>query len=264
MQDRATITYASASHQGLVRPDNQDCFGKFPEESLDISSPKGQLFIVADGMGGHQAGRVASELAVKTIQETYFSNQSDDISKNLHQAFETANEQIYQRASVEPSMQGMGTTCTALVAKHSGAWIAHVGDSRAYQITEQKIQQLTQDHSKVAQMLRQGILTEEEAARHPERSYLYRALGVKSTVEVDLIDSIPIRSRDLFLLCTDGLSKVTEQEIKQIVTSKLPNQASQELIRLANERGGTDNVTVLIVRIEGAAEQKNLSSPISR
>ena len=145
----------------------------------------------------------------------------------------------------------MGTTCTALVMKGNRACIAHVGDSRVYRINRRKIEQLTSDHSKVAELMREGVLTEKQAKTHPQRSILSRALGVGESVEVDIIDDITLRSGDFFLLCTDGLAKVTDDEIESIVLSNSVQDACEKLINVAIDRGGDDNVTVQMIRIEG-------------
>jgi hypothetical protein len=160
MNKKLIISYGHATHQGLKRADNQDAFGKFPPDSLALSLPKGQLFIVADGMGGHANGKEASAMAVQIVQQVYFADPNENIPDSLRAAVEAANEKIHQRATSKLEFRGMGTTCTALVLKDDRAYIAHVGDSRAYRISKSKIEQLTQDHSKVAEMQRLGILTE--------------------------------------------------------------------------------------------------------
>ncbi len=245
-----TITFAQLSDIGMAREENEDFAGKFPEDSLDLSSPNGQLFVVADGMGGHNAGRTASEMAVKALASAFYSGDEADTTERLKRAFLGANEEIYSRSKKSREFQGMGTTCVALAITGSRATVAHVGDSRAYRITELKSDRLTGDHSVVAQMVRQGILTEEEAKVHPQRSHLYRALGVHPELEVDVLPGIEVRENDFFLLCTDGLyGYVTDDEIREVVTSKAPPAACEQLVRVANARGGMDNITVQIVRI---------------
>lgn len=234
----------------MAREENEDFSGKFPEDSLDPSSPKGQLFIVADGMGGHNAGRTASEMAVKALASAYYSGQGGDATECLKRAFLGANEQIYERSKESREFQGMGTTCVALAIRGDRATVAHVGDSRAYRITGTRSERLTGDHSVVAQMVRQGILTEEEAKVHPQRSHLYRAMGVRPELEVDILGEIEIRENDYFLLCTDGLyGYLTDDELWEVVTSKEPPAACEQLVSVANARGGMDNITVQIVRI---------------
>jgi protein phosphatase len=253
MSKGLVISYGHATHQGLKRADNQDAFGKFPPDSLELSLPKGLLFIVADGMGGHANGKEASAMAVQIVQQVYFADPNENISECLQAAFETANEQIHQRATSKLEFRGMGTTCTALVLHDDRAYIAHVGDSRAYRISKSKIEQLTQDHSKVAEMQRLGILTESEAKSHPEKSHLYRALGIAPTVKVDLAADLPLRPDERFLLCTDGLAKIAEHEIKQIVLANSPPEACDKLIELANDRGGSDNSTAQVIWVKNAA-----------
>jgi len=258
------ITYGNATHQGLKRADNQDALGKFPPDSLALSLPKGLLFIVADGMGGHANGKEASAMAVHAVQQVYFSDPHENISDRLARAFEAANERIYQRATSTIEFRGMGTTCTALVLQDDRAYIAHVGDSRAYRLTKSKIEQLTQDHSKVAEMQRLGILTESEAKSHPEKSHLYRALGIAPTVKADLVAEFPVRPDERFLLCTDGLAKIAAHEIKQIVLANSPPEACDKLIQLANARGGSDNSTAQVIWVQNAAATGNRALSVVR
>lgn len=254
MKNALTIVWGHATHLGLKRPDNQDAYGKFPRESLALSAPHGQLFIVADGMGGHAGGKEASAMAVNIVQQVYFGDSSNDVTQSLQRAMEEANARIYQRASSNPDLQGMGTTCTALVFKDDRIYVAHVGDSRAYRITKSQIEQLTQDHSKVAEMQRLGILTAEEARRHPQKSQLARALGIAPAVQADIIANLPrLHEGERFLLCTDGIVKVEAHEIKRLVMSNPPAAACRALIDLANARGGSDNATVQVIAIVNAA-----------
>jgi protein phosphatase len=234
----------------MVRKENQDFFGKFPEDNLDLAPAKGQLFVVADGMGGHNAGRDASELAVNILTHYYFTIPNDDIAESLRQAFQGTNEHIYHYGTHSPEHAGMGTTCVALVLQDNHACIGSIGDSRIYRITKRRIQQLTQDHSKVAELVRRGILTKEEAKTHPERSHLYRALGTKPVAEVDVIGNINLKNDEYFLMCTDGLyNHVSDKEMQQLVIANEPEPACRALVELANERGGQDNITVQIIHV---------------
>ena len=234
----------------MVRSENQDSLGKFPEGSLDLSLPKGQLFVVADGMGGHNAGRAASETAVRALGETYLGNPGNDLVAALREAFQAANTQIYDQSLADPAFAGMGTTCTALVLKDGHGLIGHIGDSRVYRITRRSITQLTNDHSKVAELVRRGIITREQSRTHPERSQLYRALGTRPQAEVDFVTSVRLSGECSFLLCSDGLyNHVTEDEMQSIVLARSPDEACETLIGLANERGGYDNITVEVVRV---------------
>jgi len=238
----------------MVRSENQDFLGKFPEGAVDVSE-KDALYIIADGMGGHNAGREASELAVNTLSEAFFSRpESDSISDRIHVAFDSANEYIYNYSINNPQHAGMGTTCTALVLNKDKAFIGHIGDSRVYKITRGKIEQLTKDHSKVAEMVRRGLLTKEEAKIHPERSHLYRALGTKAEIEIDVLEDIGLDGDIRFLMCTDGLfNHVDDEEMKKAVLTQSPDETCRQLVTLANERGGQDNITVQVIRVKGKA-----------
>jgi protein phosphatase len=253
MNNEMIIVCGQASHQGLKRQDNQDAWGKFPEDDLALSSPKGQLFIVADGMGGHAGGKEASEMAVRLVPEAYFADPDENIAACLERAFAAANAQIYQRAQDNLEFHGMGTTCTALVLKDDRGYVAHLGDSRAYRITKSKIEQLTQDHTKVAEMLRLGILTKEEALHHPEKSHLYRALGIAATMPAEVSVIGPLRAGERYLLCTDGIAKVELPKVKRLVLENSPQAACDRLIEAANKLGGSDNSTVQVIEIRGAA-----------
>jgi protein phosphatase len=245
-----TIIFNCLSDRGLKRADNQDAYGKFPKDDSALTDAKGLLFIVADGMGGHAGGKEASAMAINIVQQVYFGDPRHDIPQSLRYAMETANAQIYRRASSSLQFRGMGTTCTALAFKNDRVYVAHVGDSRAYRISTAKIEQLTQDHSKVAEMQRLGILTAEEAKRHPEKSHLYRALGIAPVVQADIIaDLPPLCEGERFLLCTDGVAKVEAHEIKRLVMSNAPAAACRAIIDLANARGGSDNATVQVIAI---------------
>jgi serine/threonine protein phosphatase PrpC len=236
----------------MVRSENQDAFGKFPEDDLDLATPKGQLFVIADGMGGHAGGREASRLAVEIIGESYFSSDGP-IMTSLKKSFFNANQVIYDYSLNNPQFRGMGTTCIALVLHKSAAFAAHIGDSRLYRISEKNIEQLTRDHSKVAEMVRRGIITAEEGRVHPERSMLYRAMGVRHDVEFDVLNSIELGTDEYFLMCTDGLtSYLDDEELKEITLSHPLQGACDKMVDLANRRGGHDNITVQLVHVKGS------------
>jgi len=249
MSGGLTIEHGQATDTGLVRNENQDFLGKFPPDHNRLNSGIGQLFIVADGLGGHNAGQVASRIAVKTIGEGYFSNPNESPPKLLKQAFQNANTAIQKEAANHPEYSGMATTCSVLALYGDTGCFAHVGDSRVYRITKYTIEQLTRDHSQVAEMARQGILTKEEAEVHPNRSVLTRALGARPQIEIDIDDTIELNKGDYFLICSDGLAKIQEKELKQITLSNPPQSACDKLIQLANDRGGHDNATVIIIKI---------------
>jgi PPM family protein phosphatase len=244
-----SINYFGASDIGLVRTENQDCFGKFPNDNSNMYQPKGVLFVVADGMGGHSGGKEASQTAVDVVSKEYYSFSSEVISSALLYAFKTANFKINRSSQDSLQFRKKGTTCSALVIENDKAHIAHVGDSKIYKISDGNIIQFTNDHTEVGEMVRKKILSEEEAKNHPSKSVLIRAMGIEADLEVDLIENILITGGDSFVLCSDGLAKVSPEEIKQIVLDNSEETACKKLIALANERGGHDNVTVQVVKI---------------
>ena len=232
---------------GRRRRQNEDAF---------VCDPP--LFAVADGMGGAQAGELASRLAAAAIEE---GARSLDGEQAVVGAVRTANARIFERALQDPAVAGMGTTATvALVDEHAGTLtLAHVGDSRAYLFREGDLEQLTTDHSLVGELVRTGRLTEAEAAVHPHRSVITRALGTEADVEVDT-RTVELRAGDLVLLCSDGLSAMLRDDlIVQLLqeTGADPPRAADALVRAANAAGGEDNVTVVIVElIEGEPPER--------
>ena len=246
---KLNLIFAAKSDIGLVRTENQDSFGKFPEDNTNLYAPKGQLFIVADGMGGHKGGKEASTIAVRVVKEEYFSSPYDE-SVALRGAIDKANNTIYNESGDKSEFGRMGTTCSALVLIEEKGIIGHVGDSRIYRIENRTIEQLTNDHTKVQEMLREGILTPEEAKNYPSKSVLARALGVDENVKIDIIEDIILKTGQSYILCSDGLAKLSKGEILNIVLNNTAGDACNILVDLANERGGKDNVTVLIIKID--------------
>jgi serine/threonine protein phosphatase PrpC len=229
------------------------------EDSVYARAP---LFVVADGMGGASSGEVASRMAVETL-ERGLPDGSGPAQDRLAARVEEANEAIHDASRMDAEHAGMGTTLTAAYIDAEEAAIAHVGDSRAYLLRDGELRQLTRDHSLVDEFVRQGKLTEEEARDHPQKSIITRALGPEPAVEVDR-QTLPLRDGDVLLLCSDGLtSMVHEDEIAPILASAGSLQeAGKRLIAAANEAGGRDNITVILLRIEevatgaGALEQQ--------
>lgn len=256
---KLSFIFAAKTDIGLVRTENQDSFGKFPEENTSLYHEKGQLFIIADGMGGHKGGKQASSIAVKTVI-TEYSNSSLEESVAIKEAIEKANSSIYNQAGDSTEFGRMGTTCTVLLLKDEKVIVGHVGDSRIYKIENNAIEQITNDHTKVQEMLRAGILTPEEAINYPSKSVLARALGVDENVKVDINSDLTLREGQCFVLCTDGLAKVTKEEILPIVINNSPADACRMLVDLANERGGKDNVTVIIIKVN-PDNQKKFTEP---
>lgn len=243
------IKYSGKSHIGMVRSENQDSFGKFPAQDFDLYTSKGQLFVVADGMGGHKGGKQASTIAVGAVGEKYFESAASP-PEALKEAILFANKKIYETANTSAELSRMGTTCTALILSKEEGIIGHVGDSRIYRIENNKIEQLTNDHTKVQEMLREGVLTPEEAKDYPSKSVLARALGVEEKVKVDIISGIKIKEGQSFVICSDGMAKITEPEIVKIISEGSAESACGKLIDIANERGGKDNVTVQVIKVE--------------
>jgi protein phosphatase len=238
--DRGGPRYAAATDVGLVRSNNEDAF---------LTAPP--LFAVADGMGGHRAGEVASAGAIRTLQK-----EAGHDTDSLVAAVQSANRVVHAEAAANPDLSGMGTTITAMMTTHDSAQIVHVGDSRAYLLREGRLRRLTQDHTVVDRLAREGKIPAEEVDRHPQRSVLERALGVGPEVDVD-VQLLDVRPGDRLLLCTDGLtSMLDDDEIREILLTELdPETAAQALIDAALAAGGKDNVTALIVdfpRLDGA------------
>jgi serine/threonine protein phosphatase PrpC len=244
------FSHGIRSFIGLHRTTNQDGFGVFPEMYQPAVHPKGQMFLVADGMGGLIGGQRASEIAVTTIRQVYFEHGARNIPQNLADAFERANAMIFDEAHSKELEHNMGTTCSALVLTDERGYIAHVGDSRIYRIRGNELEQLTQDHTVVEEMFKNDLIEREDAALHPGKSVLSRALGIEREVQVDLLPDVGLEQGDRFVLCTDGLAKVEADELKDIVCSMTPQEACDALVELACQRGGADNITVLVVRID--------------
>jgi protein phosphatase len=245
------VAAAGLSDVGRRRETNED------ELFLDSSGAYG-VFAVADGMGGHAAGEVASRLAIETLIEGMRPGDgraappgAAEASRLLVQAVEEANRRICESIVEREERRGMGTTMVAAVVLGDRAVIAHVGDSRAYLLRAGAIRRLTTDHSWVSEQVRMGLMTDDAAQRHPMRNIVTRALGSRSDVAVDLVEE-PLEAGDTLLLCSDGLnSMLTDDEIGAVLVrhGTDPDAACRALVAAANERGGDDNTTVIVVRI---------------
>ncbi len=242
----SSLTFAILTHPGLRRPKNEDAVGH-------TLTPWGGIFVVADGMGGHKTGEVASRLAVETILQNLKGREPSP--KALVEALEEANRLIYQQAQWA-DRRGMGTTVTALVLDPPYALIGHVGDSRAYLFRHGVLKQLTEDHSWVAERVRQGILSPEEARVHRWRNVITNALGSFPEARVDLL-GLSLEPKDTLLLCTDGLYGVLEDRVlARVLKAFPPEEAVQRLIALANEWGGPDNISVGVIRLPERLPEK--------
>ncbi len=246
---------------GCRRESNEDSGRYVKPSDPELLSNKGVLVIVADGMGGHAAGEVASRMAVDVISRTYYDDKAD-APIALKRAFEKANRAIYEQSRKEETLKGMGTTCTALALQNSSAFSAHVGDSRLYLVRNEEIYQQTEDHSAVMQMVKRGLLSVEEARRHPDKNVILRAMGRHPEVEVATWEEpLSVRDGDQFLLCSDGLHDlVGDEEMKQAALENDPHSACESLIALAKQRGGHDNITVGIVQVKSISEDKTVSA----
>lgn len=237
---------------GLKRGHNEDNY--LINEELN-------LFVVADGMGGHAGGEYASAIAVNTVEEIVTSLEIEEAERGttdplevtrhkLSHAIRLAGRRIYEKAKEQPEFHGMGTTAVVLLVDGHNAYIAHVGDSRLYLFRDGRIEQVTEDHSLIAEKIRHGLLTPEEAKNHRMRNVITRSLGYQEDVEVD-IQVRGVRRGDQFVLCSDGLSgNVSPDEIAQALGAYGPQEAARHLIGLSCERGGEDNITTVIARVE--------------
>ncbi len=242
---------SAATDVGLKRPHNEDSHAWWvPTEPAEAR--RGAILVVADGMGGAVAGEVASRLAVDCVMRRHREGCELDPMECLRRSIETANKAIHDQGQAYPEMRGMGTTCTAVVARDGELCFGHVGDSRAYRLRDGLIEQITEDHSLVAQLVLHHHITPEQAKVDPRRNVVTRSVGVSPEVDVDArqLDE-PLQPGDTIVLCTDGLhGLVDNDEIARLATGADLERACTELIALANARGGSDNITVVLGRLE--------------
>ncbi|WP_075980973.1 Stp1/IreP family PP2C-type Ser/Thr phosphatase [Bacillus massilinigeriensis] len=232
--------------RGRIRQHNEDNGGIF------MNKDGHRLAIVADGMGGHRAGDVASELTLSHLQKLWEQSEkietADQAEEWLKSHITEVNSLVFQHSQEHSECEGMGTTVVAAIATDRFATVANIGDSRGYILNETGFQQLTEDHSLVNELVRTGQITKEDAENHPRKNVLLRALGTEGAVEMD-IKTIIFEDGDIVLLCSDGLSnKVSEEEMQNILKGgETLEQKGTELVRLANENGGEDNITLVIL-----------------
>jgi len=247
----ASLKLGAKTDLGRVRENNEDKFDFYEPEDPSVLATKGAFYAVADGMGGHSAGQIASELTLKTVIQAYYSSPSSDTASSLRNAVEEANALVYSTAQAIPDRQGMGTTLTAIVIREDRLTVAQVGDSRAYLLRHGNLVQITEDHSWVAEQVRLGIMTMEEAVHSPFRNIITRSVGTSQTVEPDIITR-PLQVGDTLLLCSDGLTgHMDAPEIEAVLLEQGPSAAAVRLIEEANQRGGRDNITALILSVRG-------------
>ena len=239
------ITYAGRTDVGVIRSGNEDNYVAVPDHGI---------FVVADGMGGHAAGEVASEMAVQVVVRELGSLRGlvdDQVAERMRSAIRSANGAIFQRTLAEPEKRGMGTTVTALVLYDVRFLIGQVGDSRAYLLRDGKLSQLTKDHSYVQEQVDAGYLTPEQARTHPYSNVITRCVGANADVMPDVYVGV-VKAADLFLLASDGLTGMLEDpELAQVLTAhRTPQEQVDAMIAEANRHGGLDNITAIVVRVD--------------
>lgn len=255
------IKMGARTDLGRIRENNEDKFDFFEPEAPDVLAKKGLFYAVADGMGGHAAGQIASEMAQKTVIKSYYADSSPDVRGSLIRAVFEANSLIFDAAQMITERSGMGTTYTGVVIRGDAAYFAQVGDSRGYLIRDGKIRQVTEDHSWVAEQVRRGAITEEEAKYSPFRNVITRSLGNMPTVDADIYAE-DLKPGDMIVLCSDGLSgNLSDEDILNLTAGKSPSQAAVDLVDMANERGGTDNITTVVLSVKDITYEEGQSPP---
>jgi protein phosphatase len=251
---RTSLVFGAKTDIGRVRENNEDKYEFFLPGDDAMMASRGQAFLVCDGMGGHEAGQIASETASKTWLDIYFSHPAESCEAAASAATTAANRFVLDRARNNRAWTGMGTTLTALAVVQDMGVIAHVGDSRAYLLREGEVQQLTTDHTWVEETVASGLMSREEAESHPYRHMITRAIGTEVSIGVDCF-SIPLQEGDLFLLCSDGVTNhVTNEELPALLnTGGSPSEIAWNVVKSALAGGGSDNATALVVRITGLA-----------
>jgi len=261
------VRYAALTDVGVKRSHNQDACAAQPAGDAAGWAATGHVFVVADGMGGHAVGEKASAKAVRDIPFLYLKHARDGTLPAIRRAFEETNAGIFNVGQENPEFRGLGTTATALVLRPEGAWVGHVGDSRAYRVRAGRTEQLTFDHSWVWEIARRQGVDPDELGDF-KKNVIIRSLGPDPEVEVDVEGPHPIQAGDAFLLCSDGLTGVVApDDIGAVVSALPPDEAARLLVNLANIRGGPDNITVLIVQVGGGATEspkKILKGPLGR
>ncbi len=251
MQIRPGIELASLSDLGCQRSNNEDRYSYWEPASDEEFQRKGRLAIVADGMGGYEGGQEASRIAVEAVEQHYASAPGGDPQLLLIDGLRKAHQLIHDYATAHEELLGMGTTCTALAVVGKNLYYAHIGDSRLYLVRGANVSRLTHDHSYVGRLIENGVISPVEAETHPQRHILTAALGSGMEISPDFPPSpIELEKGDVLILCSDGLwSLVSDGELRDAVRMDL-QKACQRLIEIAKERGGPDNITVQLLRVE--------------
>lgn len=250
LQIRPSVTVACKTDLGRVRENNEDKFEYYLPEDDGVLASRGQIFLVCDGMGGHAAGQIASELTCKTFIEVYLHHPAEDPETAAYSAVLAANRFVLDVSRTVPSRRGMGTTLSGLLLVQDKALTVQVGDSRIYRLRGGELEMLTTDHTWVMEAMAQGMITAEEAETHQYRHVLTRAVGTEDHVQPDLAWR-DVEVGDVFLLCSDGLlNHVSDAEIGLVLSENTPSEAGWKLVAQALAGGGSDNCTVLIVRVD--------------
>jgi PPM family protein phosphatase len=250
------------SDLGNIRTNNEDMGLFFKIADENTLREKGYMLIVADGMGGHNAGEVASRMATDIICREYFNQNSSNVEKNLDKALTLANKTIFEKASSQTAFQGMGTTCTVLVVIDRDVYYAHAGDSRAYIQKGNSIVQITEDHTYVQQLVNNGDITAAEAAVHPKRNILTNAMGTKPEMRIDTGKcKHSFENNDRLLLCSDGLyDYLNDEELNTILIENSLKNAASTMVGQAKARGGHDNITVVLAERKNSTAETELKS----
>ena len=245
-----TILDAATTDTGMRRANNQDSHSVVRASSAEVWRQRGHLFMVADGMGGHAVGELASKLACDNIPFNYVKAKNVPPSEAITKAYREVGALIHSRAAANSDFKGMGTTCTTLILLPEGALVAHVGDSRAYRIRQGRIDQLSFDHSMVWELMKRNLLPADGSNLSVHKNVITRSLGSDPKVEVDVEGPLAVEPNDVYLLCSDGLSgPVEDPEMGVFAENFHPKDAGRYLISLANLRGGNDNITAVLLRI---------------
>lgn len=254
------IEYASHTDVGVRRSHNQDAHAAMPAADDEHWRSVGHVFLVADGMGAHAVGELASKMAVDNIPHIFSKHAANGLVAALRGAFVEANATIHTRGEQNSEFRGMGTTGTALILRPEGAWVGHVGDSRAYRVRGGVIEQLTFDHSLLWELARRQRKSPDELTGIPS-NVIVRSLGPEAAVQVDVEGPHPLERGDVFLLCSDGLSgQVHDRVIGSVMTALPPDEAVRFLVHMANLQGGPDNTTVIVVRVGGEPKLSGIDS----
>lgn len=256
------LKVAAKTDMGQVRENNEDKFDYYEPEDPAILAARGCIYAVADGIGGAQAGQIASELLLKTLISGYYDHPSPDLLTALYESIVSANDRIHSLAQMIPERNGMGATLTATVFCEDRVIVAQVGDSRAYCLRNGTLFQITQDHSWVEEQVRAGVMSRSDAESSPFKNVITRSVGAAQTVNPDFYEE-QAQPGDVWVLCSDGLTAyASEDDIASIVGASPPSEAARQFIEIANGRGGRDNITAFVISVRALCPfEPNVPSP---